>query len=180
MSAAATQSYTFVVFTEDYTGVLQRVVSVYTRRHVNIESLTVSPSSAPEIFRFTVVATVTEAMMTHLTAQLNKQVDVLRAFAYGPDEVVRQEVALYKVPAAAFRHGDTVERLVRRHNARILSIEPEYVVIERTGHPHETESLLAELRPLGVYEFVRSGTIAIVKQMEQLNTYLQALGAAKN
>ena len=177
---ASVDTFTFVVFTEDYTGVLQRVVSVFTRRHVNIESLTVSPSSNPEIYRFTIVATVAPHMRDHLTAQLNKQVDVLRAFAYEADDVVRQEIALYKVPAAAFRNGVTVERLVRRHNARILSIEPEYVVIERTGHPSETDALLAELRPLGVYEFVRSGTIAIVKPMEQLNTYLQALAANSN
>lgn len=174
------QPYVFVVFTEDHLGVLQRVVSVFTRRHINIESLTTSPSSNPEIYRFTIVTTVTSEMMEHLKGQLNKQVDVLRAFAYEAHEIVQQEIALYKVPMDAFANGDEVENLVRSHNARILSIEPEYVVIERTGHQHETESLLEALRQIGVYEFVRSGTIAIVKPMEQLNTYLQALAAEKN
>ena len=169
---------TFVVFTENETGLLQRVVSVFTRRHVNIDSLTTSRSSTEGIHRFTIVARVDERMREHLRAQLNKQVDVLRAFAYEPHELVQQEIALYKVPAAAFADGDRVERLVRAHNARILAIEPAYVVIERTGHHHETEQLLADLREVGVYEFVRSGTIAVVKPMEQLNTYLQALAAA--
>jgi len=180
VSEPKTQSYTFVVFTEDLTGLLARVVSVFARRHINIDSLTTSPSSSVNIHRFTIVAEVTESMMIQLRAQLNKQVDVLRAFAYDDDQVVRQEIALYKVPTEAFSNGDAVESIVRRHNARILSIEPEYVVIERTGHPHETASLLEDLRLVGVYEFVRSGTIAVVKPMEQLNTYLQAIAAENN
>ncbi len=175
-----TATYTFVIFTEDLTGLLQRVVSVFSRRHVNIESLTVSRSSTPSIHRFTIQVEVTQHMMEHLIGQLNKQVDVLRAFAYEAHEVVQQEVALYKVPTAAFANSDTVEKLVRAHNARILSIEPEYVVIERTGHQHETEALLEALQEIGIYEFVRSGTIAIVKPMERLNTYLKALSAEQN
>ena len=173
--------YTFVVFTEDYTGLLQRVVSVFTRRHVNIVSLTTSKSSTPDIHRFTIVIEVTEKMKDHLIGQLNKQVDVLRAFAYESHDVIQQEIALYKVATSLFSDGDQVERIVRAHNARILSIEPEYVVIERTGHQYETEKLLDDLRSIGgVLEFVRSGTIAIVKPMERLNSYLKAIAASKN
>ena len=180
MSAAAEVPYTFVIFTEDFTGLLQRVVSVFSRRHINIESLTTSKSSDPSIHRFTLQVRVTQAMMEHLIGQLNKQVDVVRAFAYEAHEVVQQEIALYKVPTEAFAQGDEVERLIRSHNARILTIEPEYVVIERTGHSSETEAFLDALREIGVYEFVRSGTIAIVKPMERLNTYLKALRAEQN
>jgi len=90
--------------------------------------------------------------------------------------VVFQEVALYKVPTEVFNNGNTVERLIRRHNARVLLIEKAFVVIEKTGHEHETEALLEDLREVGgLYEFVRSGRVAIVKPMERLNTYLQSL-----
>ena len=180
MSAAPSITYTFVIFTENLTGLLQRVVSVFSRRHINIESLTTSKSSDPSIYRFTAQVCVTKAMMEHLIGQLNKQVDVVRAFAYEAHEVVQQEIALYKVPTAAFAQGDLVERLIRAHNARILTIEPEYVVIERTGHSNETEAFLGALQEIGVYEFVRSGTIAIVKPMERLNTYLKAMQAEQN
>ncbi len=178
--SAADIPYTFVIFTEDVSGLLQRVVSIFSRRHINIDSLTTSKSSSPDIYRFTIQITVTQTMMEHLIGQLNKQVDVMRAFAYEAHEVVMQEIALYKVPAAAFANSDTVEQLIRAHNARILAIEPEYVVIERTGHVHETEAFLEAIRPIGLYEFVRSGTIAIVKPMERLNTYLKALSAEQN
>jgi len=169
------EKYTITVFTENHTGLLSRVVSVFTRRHINIESLTTSQSSIPGIHRFTIVATVTEEMVKKLTAQLDKQVDVLKAFYYPPDEIVHQELALYKVPTQIFSNSNKVERLIRAHNARILHIEPEYIVIEKTGHEHETEALLHELQAYGIYEFVRTGRVAIVKPMERLNQYLLSL-----
>ena len=65
--------------------------------------------------------------------------------------------------------------MIREHNARIIAIEKEYIVIEKTGYQTETEALLNILRPYGVFEFVRSGRVAIVKEMERLNTYLNTI-----
>lgn len=170
-----TKEYTITVFTENQTGLLARVVSVFTRRHINIESLTTSQSSIPGIHRFTIVVHVAEEVVQKLVAQLEKQVDIVKAFYYEPEEVVHQEMALYKVPTRVFSNGNKVESLVRKHNARILEIEEEYIVIEKTGHQSETEALLNELREIGIYEFVRSGRIAIVRPMERLNNYLKTL-----
>lgn len=171
-----TKEYTITVFTEDQTGLLQRVVTIFTRRHINIESLTTSKSSMDGIHRFTIVVNVTKDMVEKLVAQLEKQIDILKAFYYEEDEIVYQEVALYKVPLESFTGGHMLEQLVRSHNARILEIESEYVVIEKTGHQDETEALLDALENnTGIYEFVRSGRVAIVKPMERLNKYLKSL-----
>ncbi|MGH1435743.1 MAG: acetolactate synthase small subunit [Lewinella sp.] len=175
----AKQDYTITVFSEHTTGMLSRVVSIFTRRHINVESLTTSQSSIEGIHRFTIVVEVEEDMVRKLVAQLDKQIDIIKAFYYEPDEIVYQEVALYKVPFSMFSEGTVVERLVRSHNARILVIEPEYVVIEKTGHQQETEDLLNELKEVGdIYGFVRSGRVAIVKPMERLNRYLESLESA--
>lgn len=167
--------YTLVIFSENYMGILARIVGTITRRHINIESMTTSPSSIDGIHRYTIVVKLDPDGIRKLTAQIDKQVDVLKAFYYANDEVVYQEVALYKIPAKAFYEGDKSESLVRKHNARILSIESEYIVIEKTGHYEETEALLNDLRPIGIYEFVRSGRVVIVKPMERLNKYLASL-----
>lgn len=169
------KQYTITVFTENRTGILARVVSIFSRRHISVESLTTSRSSQPDIHRFTIVVNVDEVMVRKLVAQLEKQVDVLKAFYYERDEIVYQEIALYKVPTSVFADGNKVEHLVRAHNARILEIEPEYIVIEKTGHEHETEALLHALEEVGIYEFVRSGRVAVVKPMERLNRYLESL-----
>lgn len=169
--------YTITVFSENNTGLLQRIVTVFTRRHINIESMTVSQSSMKGIHRFTIVVIMDMEKIENLVAQIEKQVDVLKAFYYTEDEIVHQEIALYKVPTEAFVNGREMELLVRSHNARILEIEREYIVIEKTGHQHETDALLEELRRYGVYEFVRSGRVAVVKPMERLSKYLSSIDA---
>ncbi|MEM6963654.1 MAG: acetolactate synthase small subunit [Bacteroidota bacterium] len=169
------KEFTITVFCENKTGLLSRIVSVFTRRHFNIESLTTSKASIKGIHRFTIVVILREEQVRKVVAQIDKQVDVLKAFYYDNDQIVHQEVALYKVPTTAFTNGNSLEKLIRKHNARILEIEPEYTVIEKTGHAEETEALLQELEKIGIYEFVRSGRIAIVKPMEMLNTYLKSI-----
>jgi len=167
------KEFTITVFSENKMGLMARIVANITRRHINIDSLSVSKSSIEGIHRFTIIVQLTEERVRKLVAQIDKQVDVLKAFYYDNTEVVYQEIALYKVAASAFANGDALEGLIRKHNARILSIEPEYIVIEKTGHQEETEALLVELKEVGIYEFVRSGRVAIVKPMEQLNSYLK-------
>jgi len=169
------KDYTLTVFTENQTGLVIRIASVITKRHINIESLSVSKSSIEGIHRFTIVVHETDETVRKLCAQLDKQVDVLKAFYYDNDEIVYQEIALYKVPIEGFFHGNDLEKIVRQHNARILRIEPGYIVIEKTGHENETEALLMTLKEIGVFEFVRSGRVAIVKPMERLNKYLKSL-----
>ncbi len=171
------KEFTISVFSEDKVGLLSRIVTVFTRRHINIDSLITSESSMPGIFRFIIVVTVPEGRIEHLVKQIEKQVDVLKAFHYETDEIVHQEVALYKMPTASFMKSSLVEQIVRKHNARILDIEPDYVVIEKTGHKHETDALLRELEPMGIYEFTRSGRVAITKHHEPLNQYLKELEA---
>lgn len=169
------KEFTLTVFSENRTGLMSRIVAIITRRHINIETLTVSKSSIEGIHRFTIVVKQSEEAVRKLVAQIDKQVDVLKAFYYKNNEVVHQEIALYKVPTASFYDGNKMEKLIRTHNARVLTIEEEYIVIEKTGHQSETEALYRELKKTGIYEFVRSGRIAIVKPMERLNTYLKTV-----
>jgi len=169
------REYTISLFSENKTGLLSRIVGVFTRRKINIESLNTSESSMPGIFRFTIVVNVTEGKVEHLVKQLEKQIDVMKAFYYLIDEIVYQEIALYKVPTKMIMEGQKIEQLIRKHNARILDIEPEYTVIEKTGHQQETDALLRDLEKYEVYEFVRSGRVAITRPMEQLNKYLETL-----
>ncbi len=174
------QQFTISVFTENKAGLLMRVVMVFTRRHINIESLTTSQSSMEGIFRFTIVVNCTESAVKKLVQQLDKQVDVLKSFYYKDDEIINQEIALYKVPTEPFEEHGVMIKLIRKHNARILTTEKEFIVIEKTGLESETEALLNDLRTIGIYEFVRSGRIAIAQPMEQLNEFLKKMGVGKD
>lgn len=169
------KEYTLTIFTENKTGLLSRIAAIIARRHFDIVSITVSPSAMEGIYRLTIVVHLEEDQVRKLTEQIEKQIDVLKAYYYQNDEIIYQEIALYKVPSSAFFDGERVERLIRKHNARILTIEQAYIVIEKTGHFAETEALLNELKAIGIYEFVRSGRVAVVKAMEPLKNYLKSI-----
>ncbi len=169
------KEYTISVFSEHKVGLLHRISVIFSRRKLNIESLNTSESEVRGIYRFTIVVNTTEDMAKTLAKQIEKQIGILKAFYHTVDEIVYQEIALYKVPTAAFAEGDEVESLIRKHNARILTVEPEYIVVEKTGHKQETRQLFRELEPYGILQFARSGRIALTKQNKEISAYLKEI-----
>ena len=165
------QEYIITVFSENKVGLLSQITTVFTCRNVNIESLTTSESALAGIHKFTIVVRTDPEKIEKLARQVEKRIDVLKVFVFTSDEVVQQEIALYKVTRSR-----NVEQLVRRHNVRILEIDDDYIVVEKTGYKSETRDLYELLQPYGVQQFVRSGTVAIVKsRRELLNEYLEEL-----
>ena len=165
------QEYIITVFSENKVGLLSQITTVFTCRNVNIESLTTSESALAGIHKFTIVVRTDPEKIEKLARQVEKRIDVLKVFVFTSDEVVQQEIALYKVTRSR-----NVEQLVRRHNERILEIDDDYIVVEKTGYKSETRELFELLQPYGVQQFVRSGTVAIVKsRRELLNEYLEEL-----
>lgn len=161
------QLFTVTVFTENQAGLLNQISVIFYRRGLNIESLSVSPSSIEGIHKFTITCFSNRPMMERVVKQIEKRIDVLRAFLYTDDEIVYQEVALYKVPTLQLLDDTSVEDVIRRHSARILEITREYVIIEKTGHSEETEALFRELQKYDIRQFVRSGRVAVTKSAQE-------------
>lgn len=168
------QEYIISVFTENHIGLLTRITVIFTRRKINIESLTVSESALPGIFKFTIVINETEAQTMKVVGQIEKQIDVLKAFYHTNDEMIYQEIALYKVSTEDIYESDTIEKMVRKAGARILEITREYTVIEKTGHKEETQALFEELNQFKVMQFIRSGRVALTRDpIERLSEFLK-------
>ncbi|MDD6852048.1 MAG: acetolactate synthase small subunit, partial [Bacteroidales bacterium] len=162
--------YTVAVFSENRVGLLNQISIIFTRRKLNIESLSVSPSSIKGVHKFTITAYSDEETIEKLVKQIEKRIDVLKAFYYTDNEIVYQEIALYKVPTKNLIEEQNLEKIIRKHNARILEISAEYTVIEKTGHNEETEALFEELKRYGITQFVRSGRVAITKSNKEFVT----------
>ncbi|RYY90821.1 MAG: acetolactate synthase small subunit [Chitinophagaceae bacterium] len=158
------REYTITVFTENQIGLLSRIAIIFSRRKVSIDSINSSPSEIEGIYRFTLVISESEEMVRKIARQIEKQVDVLKAYYNTPEEIVWQELALYKVPTDVVTAKVPVERLLRQYGARAVLIRKDYIVFETTGHREETEALLKVLEPYGLIEFVRSARIAIIKE----------------
>ena len=155
--------YTITVFTENRVGLLNQISIIFTRRKINIESLSVSPSSIKGVHKFTITAYTDLDTIQKLTKQIEKRIDVLRAYFYTDDEIVYQEIALFTVPTEKLLAEKNLEAIIRRNNARILEITPTYTVVEKTGHSDETEALFNEFNVYGISQFVRSGRVAVTK-----------------
>lgn len=160
------KEYTITLYTENSIGLIGRISGIFSRRKINIESLNTSPSEAEGIHRFTIVITETEDVLSKLCKQLEKQVDVLKAYFNTDDEIVWQEQALYKVPTSVVAEKVYVERLLRQYGASTVVIREDYIVFETAGHREEIDRLTDELNKYGLIEFVRGARIAIIKKSE--------------
>jgi len=169
------RSFNLSILTENKSGLLNAVTIIFTRRKINIESINVSETEVEGVSRYTIVIESTKEQVEKVVKRIRKLIDVFWAFVYENEEIYYQEIALYKVPTKAFLNGDNAEHLVRNNGARILVIEEDFIIIEKTGHQKETKNLLEKLKPFGVMEFVRSGRIAMSKSTRRTDSFLQEL-----
>jgi acetolactate synthase-1/3 small subunit len=167
------QEFTITAYTENQIGILNRIAIIFSRRKINIESLNVSPSEIEHIHRFNIVITETEEVVRKLARQIEKQVEVLKVYYNTNDDIIWQELALYKVPTDVVTEKVFVERLLRENGARVVVIRKDYTVFETTGHRSETDKLIEVLQPYGLIEFVRSARVAIIKDSEGFNSKLR-------
>lgn len=167
--------FTISVLTENKSGLLNAITIIFTRRKINIEALNVSETEIEGVSRFTIVIKSNFDKAEQVVKQLNKVIDVLGAFLYGEDEVYYQEVALFKMGTAAFINNNTIERVVRNNGARILVIERDHIIIEKTGHRDEIRALKSKLDPFGLLEYVRSGRVAISKTKRKTQEFVRDL-----
>lgn len=169
--------YTVIIFSENTVGLLNQIAIIFTRRQLNIETLSVSPSAIEGIHKFTITTFSTEDIMDKVVKQIDKRVDILKAYYNTDEDLVFQEIALYKLSTDLFIKTGTVEELIRKHNARILEMNETCVVIEKSGHYEETQALFKELSTsIGVLQFIRSGRVAITRsKVERLSDMLASM-----
>ena len=162
--------YTITIFSENTVGLLNQVTIIFTRRGINIETLSVSPSAIEGIHKFTITAFSDRDTIVKIVKQIDKRIDIVKAYFNVDEDLVYQEIALYKVSTQKLKSLGTIEDIVRRYNARILDLTEVWVVLEKTGHYEETQALFNELKSrTGVLQFIRSGRVAITKSMVEEN-----------
>ena len=173
------KEYTITVYTENQIGLLVRIAIIFSRRKINIESLNTSPSEIESISRFTIVIQETEDVVKKVARQIEKQVEVLKVYYNTNDEIIWQEMALYKVSTDMIAEKVIVERLLRECGANAVAIRKDYTIFEVTGHREETQRLVQVLEPYGLIEFVRSARIAIIKDSHGFHEKLKEFESAQ-
>jgi len=165
------QKFTISVYTESHIGVLNRISSIFLKRHINIESLNVSPSEIENINRFTLVVIITETLMKKVIGQLEKQVEIIKAFYHTEDEIIYQETALIKL-SPEFLFNEKIQKRLKLRRAHMIVITEDYFVIETTGLKKDIDAFYKKLKPYGLMQFVRSGRIAITRPRMGISDFL--------
>lgn len=169
------KEFTLTIYSENHVGLVSKIAILFSRRKINIESFNSSPSEVPSVHRFTIVLNETEEKVKNIARQLEKIVEVFKVYYNTNDEIIWQQMALYKVPTSITMKEVKVERLLREYGARAVVIREDYTVFETTGQDEEIENLLKKLSEYQLIEFVRSSRIAIIKADEGVHKKLMDL-----
>lgn len=160
--------YTLLVYSENVAGILGQITSVFTRRQVNIESLNVSASSIEGVHKYTISAWSCEEQIKKITKAIEKKIDVVKANYYTDDELFIHEVALFKISTPVLLHNPEVSRSIRRHDARMMEVNPTYSTVLIAGL---TENVLDLYKVLDnfkcVLQYTNSGRIAVTRSFSE-------------
>ena len=155
--------HTISVLVENKFGVLSRVSGLFSGRGFNIESLSVAVTIDPEISLMTIVTTGDDQIVEQITKQLNKLIDVIKVIDFMEVDHVEREMVLLKV---APRKNDKTEflKLAEIFRGRVIDSGAATFTVEITGDEKKIAAFIDLIRPFGIKEFVRTGTVAIARE----------------
>ena len=169
------KQFTVSIYTENNIGLLNRISAIFQRRHINIESLNTSPSEIEGVSRFTIVVNITESQMKKIQGQIEKQVEVIKAYYHTEEEIIYQQSCIFKMKSNLLFDERQIQNIIKESNARIVTVNRNFFVIEKSGRKAEIDLLHRELSVFGIMQFTRSGRIAVTKDEMKISTMLLAL-----
>ncbi len=167
------ERYTISVYTENNLGLLTRIATIFLKRHINVESLTVSSTEIDNVSRFIIVVEITEEQVKKIIGQIEKQVEVIKAYYHTNDECIYLQAALFKIKSSLLFEERQIQNIIKNSNAQIVTVSPEFFVIEKSGRKEEIETLYDELSKFGIMQFVRSGRISVTKEEMKISEMLK-------
>jgi len=168
------QLFTVSIYTENNIGLLNRISAIFQRRHINIESINTSVSEIEEVSKFTIVVNLSEEKVKKILGQIEKQVEVIKAYYHTDDETIYQESCMFKLQSELLFEERQIQNIIKESNARIVTVNKEFFVIEKSGRKEEIELLYRELKPFGILQFTRSGRISVSKKPMNISQMLKA------
>ena len=167
-------NYTISVYTENNVGLLHRLSAIFLKRHINIESFTTSECEIKDVYRFIIVVKMTKEGIEKVAKQIEKQVEVIRVFYHTDNETIFQESCLFKIKSDLLFEERQIQNIIKESNARIVTVNKAFFVLEKSGRRSEIELLHRELSVFGIMQFVRSARIAVTKDELKITEMLNA------
>ncbi|OCB78829.1 acetolactate synthase small subunit [Flavobacterium crassostreae] len=169
------KTFTISVYSENNVGLLNRISGIFLKRHINILSLNVSESEIETVSRFIIVVDTTEKWVQNIVGQLEKQIDVIKAFYHVDEETIFLENALFKIESSLLFDERKIQNIIKESNSEIVTVSRNFFVISKSGKRSDIEDLYNKLKPFGIMQFVRSGRISISKDKMEISALLEEL-----
>jgi len=157
--------HTISVLLQNKPGVLSRVTGLFSGRGFNIESLSVAQTLEPDVSCLTLVTSGEDMIIEQITKQLHKLIDVIKVTDMCEHDNVEREMALIRVKAESHTRAEVL-RIVDIFRGKVIDVGPKSYVVEVTGKASKLQAVIDILRPLGIQEIVRSGTIAMTRSQK--------------
>jgi len=165
--------FTISAYSENSVGLLNRISGIFLKRHINIESLNVSKSEIENVSKFTIVVYTTEDWVRNIVGQVEKQIEVIKAFYHTDEETIYQESALFKVASTLLFDERNIQNIIKESNSQIVTVSRDFFVLAKSGRRNEIDEMYQQLKPYGIMQFVRSGRIAVTKSEMKISTLLK-------
>jgi acetolactate synthase I/III small subunit len=154
---------------ENHSGVLARISGLFSARGFNIDCLTAARSDDEDTSNITLVVSGDDGVIEQVTKQLNKLIDVIRVTDVTENDYVSRVLLLLKINCPPNRRIE-VSSIADIFRAKVVDISPKSLTLELTGQETKIAAFLETLRPFGIKEVARSGTIAMVRDSNFKNS----------
>lgn len=154
------EKHTISLLVDNEPGVLSRIAGLFSGRGFNIESLCVAETTDPSTSRITLVTIGNQMVVEQIKKQLNKLVNVIKVHDLTGTKFVDREMALVKVKAKP-EHRAEILRLVDIFRCKVVDVSTTHYILEVTGTQEKLGALLKLLKPMGIKEVARTGSIAL-------------------
>ena len=156
------------ILVENEPGVLSRVAGLFSGRGYNIESLSAAPTMDPSVSRMTIVTLADASDIEQIEKQLNKLINVIKLYDFEGKDYVKREMVLIKVKAKS-QHRAEILRIVDIFRCKVVDVSPNHYIIEVTGDEDKIRAILGLLKPMGIKEISKTGSIALYRGTDQIH-----------
>ena len=173
------ETHTLAVIVTNESGVLARVIGLFSGRGYNIHSLTVAEiDHDSNKSRITVVTTGTPQVLTQIKAQLSRMIPVFDVHDLTEDgATVERELALFSVTGKGNKRVEAL-RLADIFRANVVDTTLDSFIFELTGTSEKVDAFLDLMRPLGLTEIARTGTNIVRRALREINETIEITDGA--
>ena len=143
-------------------GVLAHVAGMFAARAFNIDSLAVGRTDDPNLSRMTIVVLGDDKVVEQVRKQLAKIIDVVKVQDFSGNSLIARDLMLISVHAPAEKRPEVLA-LVEMFKSKIVDIGQKVIMVEVSGPEEKIEAFIEAVRPYGIKNVVRTGTVAMAR-----------------